>query len=435
MILGTAEKWNLHMDKLPLFYKAEQKFPDKFCENIRDSVFDNVERLLKTASVPKGSSIAISAGSRGIDRIADIFKFIVEKLQKEGYAPFLFSAKGSHGGGVAKGQKELLESLGITESYIGARISCSSETVCIGHTDQYLEGLPIFMATEAAKADFVLAVNRIKPHTNFSGEFESGILKMLSVGMGRAKGAATVHKLGTEHMPNAIKAIGTGALKNLNLLGCIAIVENAYDSTAIIEGIPASKIVEREPELLKKAKNMMPSIPFKDLDLLIVQEIGKNFSGTGMDTNIIGRIRINGIPEPLEPRIKFIGALDVSPESHGNATGVGLADFTTRRLIQKIDYQKTYTNVLTSGNVMRVAIPMIMENDLDLFKTAFKALKPDNVSDLKIMIIKNTLHLRDFWISEGLLKKAEDHNRVTVLGKPFPLPFNKEHNLFINEWS
>jgi hypothetical protein len=421
------------MDKLPIFYKAEQRFSDKFCKNIRDSVFENIERLLITASLPKGSSIAISAGSRGIDRIADIFKYIVEKLQIEGYAPFLFSAKGSHGGGVAKGQKELLESLGITESYIGARISCSSETVCIGYTDEHLEGLPIFTAREAAEADFVMAVNRIKPHTNFSGEFESGILKMLSVGMGRAKGAAAVHKLGNELLPIAIKAIGTGVLKKLNLLGCIAIVENPYDSTAIIEGIPASKILEREPELLKEAKNMMPSIPFNDLDLLIVQEIGKNFSGTGMDTNIIGRIRINGIPEPPEPRIKFIGALDISPESHGNATGVGLADFTTRRLTEKIDYQKTYTNVLTSGNVMRVAIPMITENDVDLFQTAFKALKPDNVSELKIMIIKNTLHLSSFWISEGLLNNAKAHNRVNVLGNPFPLPFNEEQNLLMKE--
>ncbi|WP_144475767.1 DUF2088 domain-containing protein [Cytobacillus oceanisediminis] len=420
------------MDEMPIFYKAEQRFSNKTCKNIRDSVFENVERLLKTDSVPKGSSIAISAGSRGIDRIADIFKYIVEKLQKEGYAPFLFSAKGSHGGGEAKGQKELLESLGITEGYIGARISCSSETVCIGYSDVYLEGLPIFTAKEAVEADFVLAVNRIKPHTNFRGEFESGILKMLSVGMGREKGAATVHKLGNEHMPNAIKAIGTGALKKLNLLGCIAIVENAYDSTAIIEAIPASKILDREPELLKEAKNMMPSIPFKDLDLLIVQEIGKNFSGTGMDTNIIGRIRINGIPEPTEPRIKFIGVLDISPESHGNATGVGLADFTTRRLTEKIDYQKTYTNVLTSGNVMRVAIPMITENDLDLFQTAFKALKPDKVSELKIMIIKDTLHLNEFWISEGLLNNAQAHNRVNILSSPFPISFNEEHNILMN---
>lgn len=421
------------MDKLPLFYKAEQSFSNDQCENIRDAIFENIDTLLESAQIPKGSSVAISAGSRGIDQIADIYKFTVEKLQKEGYSPFLFSAKGSHGGGEAEGQRELLASLGVTESYVGARISCSPETVCIGTTDQYLPGLPIFTAKEASEADFVLAVNRIKPHTNFTGEFESGIMKMLSVGMGRAKGAETVHKLGTEHMLNAIKAIGTGVLKNLNVLGCIAIVENAYDQIAIIKGIPANEIFEKEPGLLMEAKKRMPSIPLKDLDLLVVQQIGKNFSGTGMDTKMIGRIRINGIPEPMEPRIKFIGALDLSGESHGNANGIGLADFTTKKLFEKIDYKKTYTNVLTSGNVMRVAIPMTTENDRDLFRTVIKALKPEKVSDLKIMIIKNTLQLKDFWISEELLSYVKGINNVQVHNEPFPLTFNKEQNLVINE--
>lgn len=421
------------MYEMPNFYKAKQMYPDNKIENCKETIFTELDKLLKESKLPKGSTIAITAGSRGINQIADIFKYLVEKLKNEDYCPFIFSAKGSHGGGEAGGQKELLESLGITEEYVGTKISCSSEVVHIGETTEFLPGLPVYTAKEAIDADTILIVNRIKPHTNFSGEFESGIMKMMSVGMGRATGAAMVHKLGTENLLGAIKAIGKTVLTKLPVLGAIAIVENAYEHTAIIEGIPADKIMIREPELLKSAKALMPSIPFKELDLLVVQEIGKNFSGTGMDTNIIGRIRINGIPEPEDFRIKYIGALDLSEESHGNATGVGLADFTTKRLFEKIDYRKTYTNVLTSGNVMRVAIPMITENDKDLLYTFKKALKIEDVSALKILILKNTLHVNEFWISEGLLSYSKEITHLDIESGPSPLSFDEYQNIILND--
>ena len=421
------------MHDLPYFYKVKQTYPNEKIENIKETVFVELDKLLKESKLPKGSTIAITAGSRGIHQVATIFKYIVEKLIKEEFSPFIFSAMGSHGGGEAEGQKELLVSLGVTEEYVGAKISCSSEIVNIGETDEFLPGLAIYTASEALTADSILIVNRIKPHTNFRGDFESGIMKMMSVGMGRATGAAMVHKLGTENLLGAIKAIGKGVLNKLPILGAIAIVENAYEQTAIIEGITADKIMIREPELLKLAKDLMPAIPFKELDLLVVQQIGKNFSGTGMDTNIIGRIRINGVPEPDDFRIKYIGALSLSEESHGNATGVGLADFTTKRLVEKIDYQKTYTNVLTSGNVMRVAIPMITENDQDLLLNVIKALKIENASALKILMIKNTLHVNDFWISEGLVSKIKEIRDLEIESGPAPLLFDEYQNIILQD--
>ncbi|RFU62788.1 hypothetical protein D0469_20150 [Peribacillus saganii] len=416
------------MLEYPRFCKIQQNYPNHIVENLKDTIFSELDKVLERTKLPVGSSIAITAGSRGINQIAVILKFIVEKLSEEGFKPFLFSAKGSHGGGEAGGQKELLESLGVTEEFIGTTISCSAEVVCVGYTEEYLPGLPIYTAKEAAEADSVLIVNRIKPHTNFKGDFESGILKMLSVGMGRSKGAATVHKQGNDNLLASIKAIGKGALNRLNVIGAIAIVENAYDVTAKIEGIPADEIMNKEPELLKLAKKMMPSIPFSKLDLLIVQQIGKNFSGTGMDTNIIGRIRINGSPETNEPFIQYIAALSVSEESCGNAIGVGLADFTTRRLVNAIDYQKTYTNALTSGNVMRVAIPLITENDNDLFETVVKALKPENPAELRVMVIKNTLDLHEFWISEGLMSDADKNERLKIVSDLLPLTFDEYNN-------
>lgn len=421
------------MYALPKFYKAKQVYPNQEVEDIKKTTYEEVEKVLTASSLEKGKRIGITAGSRGISNIKDILKYMVEKLKIEGYLPFLFSAKGSHGGGKAVGQMELLRSLGITEDYIGAEIICSPEVVHLGETIEFLPGLPIYTAKEAVEADGILVVNRIKPHTNFSGEFESGIMKMLSVGMGRAKGASMVHKLGTENLLSAIKAIGKGVLDRLPVLGAIAIVENAYERTSIIEGIPVDSIMKREPILLSKAKSMMPSLPCKELDLLVVQQIGKNFSGTGMDTNIIGRIRINGVPEPDDFNINYIGALTLSEESHGNATGVGLADFTTKRLVEQIDFQKTYKNVLTSGNVTRVAIPLTTDNDYELLNTVIQALKPDDVLSLKIFIIKNTLHINEFWFSEGLLTEMKVCNHVDIVSNITELKFDENHHLILDE--
>jgi hypothetical protein len=418
--------------ELPKFAKIKQLFSADSIESCESVVTSEIEKILQGSSLSPGARIAITAGSRGIHNIVEILKVTVSTLQKAGYSPFLFASAGSHGRGEAEGQKEILNSLGITEENIGASISCSAEVVHLGTTESFLPGLPIYAAKEAAEADAILVVNRVKLHTNFRGEVESGLMKMMAVGMGRAVGASMVHRLGNEHMENAIKAIGSGILSHLPVIGGLAILENALEKTALIQGIKAKDILHEEPPLLEKAKGLMPSLPVQSLDLCVIRQIGKNFSGTGMDTNIVGRIRITGMDEPRSPAIKYLGVLDLSEESHGNALGIGLADFTTKRLVDKIDYDATYTNVLTSGNVTRAAVPMTLQNDRHLLATAMRALKPEDPTKVKIMIIKNTLHLDEMWISQALLPLIEEDPTIEVIHEPINLTFDETNNLILH---
>lgn len=417
--------------QLPKFTRIRQKFPTESVSDLETAVSREIKHILADRILPAGAKIAITAGSRGIHNIIKILRISVETIREAGYSPFLFAATGSHGRGEAAGQREIFQSLGIDEESIGSRISCSSEVEFLGTTDQFLPGLAVYAAKEAAEADAVLVVNRVKPHTNFSGEFESGLMKMMAVGMGRAVGASNVHRLGNEYMVDAIKAIGSVILNRLPILGGLAILENAYEETAQIKGVRAEDIWKEEPALLHKAKSLLPSLPIDDIDLCVVHAMGKNYSGTGMDTNIIGRLRIAGMNEPSSPRIKYLGVLDLTDESHGNATGIGLADFTTEKLVRKIDTDATYTNVLTSGNVIRAAVPMTMKNDRELFFTAMKALKPADPAAVKAVIIKNTLQMEELWISEPLLAALADMPEIEVAAGPTELMFDDQQNLVL----
>jgi hypothetical protein len=345
-------------------------------------------------------------------------------LKEAGHEPFLFSSMGSHGRGTAEGQRELLRSLGVTEEKVGAPVSCSDEVVRIGETEGPLGGLPVFVAREAAEADRVLVVNRIKPHTSFHGSHESGLMKMLAVGMGRAPGASMVHRLGWGSMVGAVESIGGAVLERLNVIGGLALVENAREETAVVRGLPGEGIPDGETALLEEARDYMPSLPVGELDLCVVREMGKNYSGTGMDTNIIGRLRLQGIPEPEEPRIQYLAVLDLSEASHGNATGVGLADFTTRRLVEKIDQEATYLNCLTSGGPGRAAVPMTLPDDEDLFEAVWKALKPESLAEVRVAVVDNTLHLGELWVSEALVEEVEGRDGAEVVGEPVPLRFD-----------
>jgi hypothetical protein len=392
--------------------KVRRRFEASVVPDLAQQVRDEVGFLLQRYQLAANSRVGITAGSRGINDAIGVYQAAVQTLKEEGHQPFLFSSMGSHGRGTADGQRDLLRSLGVTEENIGAPVLCSADVVQLGETEGPLAGLPVYVSREAAEADGILAINRVKPHTSFHGPYESGLMKMLAVGMGRDKGASMVHRLGWNSMVESITSIGGAVLELLPVIGGLAIVENAYEETALVKGY-------------------MPFLPIAHADLCVVREMGKNYSGTGMDTNVIGRLRLQGIPEPAKPAIQFLAVLDLSEASHGNATGIGLADFTTERLVEKIDYEATYLNCLTSGGPIRAAVPMTLADDKALFEAARQALKPERINEVRLLIVENTLHLEELWLSEVLLEEVEAREDVEAVGEPFPLGFDSGGHLVL----
>ncbi|MED1205451.1 hypothetical protein [Heyndrickxia acidicola] len=381
----------------------------------------------------RGASIAVTAGSRGMANNVTLLKSIIAALRDLGFQPFLFSAMGSHGGGTGEGQEKILQSLGITPSTMGCPVSCSGEVRLLEEFDRLGKKIPVYCAKEAMEADGILVVNRIKPHTSFHGDYESGLLKMMTVGMGRAKGADVFHSLGAEYLAEAVPLIGSRILKLAPVIGGIGIVENANEQTAIISGIPIERIFEEEKQLLIEAKKQMPKLPIEKADICIVCEMGKNFSGTGMDTNIIGRLRIQGIPEPTAPHFTYLGVLRLSEPSHGNATGIGLADFTTKKLAKAIDSKSTYLNCLTSGFVIRASVPMNFETDRELVQGALQALKYDGVISLRLIIIKNTLNIDELWVTKAIFDELKVDETIEFVEELPSIPFDSEGNLVLME--
>ncbi len=418
------------MDQIRLV-KIRQRFEAPTVPDLAETVRDEVGLLLQQYRLESGARVAITAGSRGINDAVEVYQATVELLKEEGHQPFLFSSMGSHGRGTADGQRDLLQSLGVTEEKIGAPVLCSAEVVKLGETEGPLAGLPVYVSKEAAEADGLIAINRVKPHTSFHGPYESGLMKMLAVGMGRDRGASMVHRLGWSSMVESIESIGGAVLEQLPVIGGLAIVENAHEETALLKGLPGPEIPEGETQLLELARDYMPFLPVDQLDLCVVREMGKNYSGTGMDTNVIGRLRLQGIPEPAEPAIQYLAVLDLSEASHGNATGIGLADFTTERLVEKIDYEATYLNCLTSGGPVRAAVPMTLPTDEALFEAVWRALKPESISEVRLLIVDNTLHLEELWVAEALLEEVSDREGIEVVGESFPLEFDSKGQMVV----
>jgi len=369
-----------------------------------------------------GARVAITAGSRGIANYLTILRTAAEFIREHGAEPFLVPAMGSHGGGTVAGRRAVLTGLGITEESVGAPILDGDDVVEVGRAG----GLPVYADARAKTADGILLINRIKPHTAFRGERESGLLKMLVVGLGKVPGAALFHRQPPEHLAGTLDAMGQVLLKNLSVLGGIALVEDAAEQTVLIEGIPAGEIPVREAELLKTARALLPRLPFTGADLLIVDEMGKNFSGTGMDTNIIGRFRIEGVPEPENPPAKRIFVRSLSPLSEGNANGIGLADFTTARLVRTMDRRATYLNVLTTGYLNRGMLPLFFETDREALEAAAQSLKK-TLAECSAAWIKNTLHLQEILVTPDLAGpcREEGYNRI----KEVELAFDAEGNL------
>lgn len=385
-------------------YELELKFKSSKLENLKEVIWSELSRNSQLIALPPNAEVAITAGSRGINNIVLILKEIANFLKSKKMKPFLFPSMGSHGGATAEGQVEVLKQLGITEDSVGVPIRSTMEVVKLGHIN---EKMPVYMDRIAYQADAILVVNRIKSHTAFSGKIESGLSKMVSVGMGKQKGASFIHSQGSDFMEDNIIKGSKYAIENSPICMGLAIVEDSYDQTSIIKGISIENWHEEEAKLLDISKSLMPSLPIDNIDLLIVEEMGKCYSGTGMDPTIIGRLRIDGIPEPKKPIVKRIAVLDLAEQSHGNAQGIGLADFTTEKLISKVDKYATYMNSITSTFLRRAMFPFIYPTEEEAINHALLTLGPGlNKENVKIVQIPNTLHLSRVIVSESALKEV-----------------------------
>jgi hypothetical protein len=415
--------------RFPKVVKVRQDFPRPRVGDDGDVWEALREQLAKEeirSRIEPGAEVAITAGSRGISGIDAILRWLVEILKEAGASPFLVPAMGSHGGATAEGQVEILHSLGVTEDSVGAPIRSSMEVVEIGETQR---GVPVYMDRIASEADGVVVVGRIKQHTDFRSGVESGLLKMASIGLGKHAQALALHAHGVEGIRDHMVEAGKAVFASGKVLFGVAIVENAYEETAIVEAIPPERVAERERELLEESARLMPKLPVSDIDVLFVDELGKNFSGTGMDTNVVGRFKILGVEEPASPNVRYLIVGDVSEASHGNALGVGLADFTTRRLFEKVDYGAMNQNVLTSTFVERAKIPMVMENDREALEAAVRCNWGVEPEDTRFARIPNTLHLRYAYLSENLLDEALTSGNVEVVEDAAELTFDESDNL------
>ncbi len=417
---------------LPKMVKIRQKVQAPKIDDYISVLREEMRKADLSEKVKPGSRIAITAGSRGIAHVRDILATIVDEVKKLGGKPFLVPAMGSHGGATPEGQIAVLKSLGITSESIGAPIYASMEVEEVGRLEN---GAPVYVDRIALKSDGIIVVNRIKPHTDFKGRIESGLMKMMVIGLGKQKGAETIHRYQMEGYLKLIPEAAKLIMKKASIIMGIAILENAYHEVAKIRALKPEKIEDEEPKLLEEAKNLMAKIPFKEMDVLIVEEMGKDISGVGMDTNVIGRFWA-AIPESYKmdtPKIGRIVVLDLSEGSHGNAVGIGLADITTKRLVSKIDFEATFMNCLTGTWPELGKIPPFLPNDRDAILMALRCCGPIDPLKAKIVRIKNTLDLEEMWISESLLETIKQEKelteRIEILSEPEEMRFDVLGNL------
>lgn len=392
--------------------------------DIETAVMRALDGLNLAQAITPGCTIAVAAGSRGISNIDVITRQVVWRLKEAGANVFIFPAMGSHGGGTAEGQQEILASIGITESAMGVPIRSTMDTKEIGRSKF---GFPVWVDALAARADGIVVINRIKPHTDFQGPIESGLMKMMAIGMGKHRGCAAVHQQTVRYgYRQVIPAIGEKILDALPILFGVGIVENAYDETALIEVIPGRQIPAREVPLLKKAKQLMARLPVDSIDILIIDEMGKNISGTGMDTNVIGRVMFIGEPELEKPAITRIVVLDLTEPSHGNAIGIGLADFTTRHLMDQVDPYAVATNAIAAMTPEKGRMPIALATDQEAVSAALQTIGPITPKEARVVHIKNTLELNSLEVSAALTPEVSKNDRFAVEKSIGSLSFNDQ---------
>lgn len=407
---------------IPKMVRIRQSFDNTILDDPMGALIKSLRADKSMSEIKAGQRVAVAVGSRGISRIDELTKTVIDELKRIGAEPFIVPCMGSHGGATAEGQTEVLAHLGIDEERMNCPVRSSMEVVLL---DSLPNGLPVYCDKIAAtEADAIIVINRIKPHTAFRGTIESGMFKMISIGLGKQKGAEACHQLGFKYMAENVPAMARVMIEKLPIRFGVAIVENAYDQICRIEVLGTDIMEEREKELLVEAKSRLPQILFSELDVLVIDYIGKNISGDGADPNITGRY-----PTPYAhggPEVNKMVVLDLTPESQGNANGVGTADFTTSRLVSKTDWPSTYANGLTSTVCAPTKQATTLANDRDAIKAGIKTCNILDYSTCRLLRIRDTLHLGTIEISESLLEEARNNPRIEILDGPYEWAFDEE---------
>jgi hypothetical protein len=403
----------------PLMYRIRQQFESLALKDVEAAVEAQFSKIDISAKIKPGQRAAIAVGSRGIDNLPGIVAAVVKCLRRSGLKPFIIPAMGSHGQATAEGQINLLNDLGVNKTSVGAPIISTMDVISLGHTDS---GAEVFVSKDAFDADHLVVVNRVKPHTAFQADVESGLCKMLTVGCGKHAGAIQMHKYG---LAASIVPAAKKIIENLSVLCGLAVVEDSLDRIYQVKwALPESfAVVDRE--CLQGARRRFPRIPLDDLDILVIDEMGKNLSGAGMDPNVVGFWRRVG--GPRKPDFRTLVVLDLTDESHGNAIGVGMADLIPRRVKDKIDWKATYTNAIASGIWVSARLPVTLENDRQVIETALS--KVAQIEKVRMARIVNTLHLETFWATEPLLPELSKIDRIRIDEEPLRMQFNAQDRL------
>ena len=427
---GGSGDWHVIDDllkdiALPRMVRVRQNFAHPTALDVEQEISRQLSQTGLLLPLRIGETVAITVGSRGISNQVLAVRAIVNAIKAHGGQPFLVPAMGSHAGATPEGQTAMLIGMGFSEENTGAPLRATMETVEIGRTDE--EDLPVLTDRYAYEADHLVVLNRIKPHVCFNGSYESGLAKMITIGLGKQKGADIAHNLGFGHMPDHIRLIASKALEKLKVLFAIGLVENAFQETCMVEVMPSGEIMQREPRLLELAKEYSPKLHFTKLDTLVIDEIGKNISGSGFDTKVVGRYHSDWVTGG--PKISRVLILDISKESNGNGNGLGMADFTTRRAAEKFDFTQTYPNTLTALLTGGVKIPMVLPNDRQGFQACIKTSNLADWRTARIVRIHNTLCLTEIEVSENMLPSIIDDSRFEILSEPYELHFDDSGNL------
>ena len=428
--VGGKGSWNVIESLLagitiPRMVRVKQRFDHPPAVDVEAELRRQFADMALLARVKPGETVAITVGSRGIVNQPLAVRTMVEMLKGAGAVPFMVPAMGSHAGATAEGQKEMIIGMGYTEEYIGAPIRSSMETVELG---QSKSGLPVLVDKNAHDADHIIVINRVKPHVCFRGPYESGLMKMITIGLGKQRGADIAHDLGFGLMAEHVPEIARESLKHLNILCAVALVDNAFHETAICRVLRKDEIESEEPGLLEQARSFAARLHLGKLDALIIDEIGKNISGSGFDTNVVGRYHSSWISGG--PQFTRVAILDISKESKGNGNGLGMADFTTARAAEKFDFTQTYPNTLTATLPGGVKIPMVLPNDLQALQSCIKTSNILDRSKFTMARIKNTLRLTEIEVSENVAQTIRGDDRFEVTSEPYDLVFDGNGNLF-----
>jgi hypothetical protein len=412
---------------LPQVWTVRQKLAAPALVDVEGTARSAARTLCADPRIRPGAAVAVGVGSRGIHHLQLVVRAVIDELKRAGALPFIVPAMGSHGGATAEGQTAILADYGITPDCVGAEVRATMEVTQVGALD---DGYPVYFDCHALAADAVVVINRIKHHTDFIGEIESGICKMCAIGLGKQKGASTIHRFGADGLRRIMPQVGRRLVETVNIVGGVALIENPYGQTAEIHAVPASEVGRAgEIALLNRARTLAPRLAFSAADVLVVDEMGKNISGSGMDTHVIGRLEMPSVAESEwdGPDVRVVCTLDLTDESHGNAAGLGLADMVTRYLVEKVDFAATMTNHRTSGEggVRRGRLPLILEDEEACVRTAIGSCGRGHPEQVRLVRIRNTEFVERMEVSKALMEEVREREDLEVLEEAHPMDLSR----------